>query len=391
MLKHPVNRPVDIEQIIAQGNTYREQNQPEQALRCYAEVFTQNHNHAGAWNNYGNVLREMGYPERALPFLQHCLAIDPNHTTARFNLSVALLLMGDYERGWPAYESRWQFEHLAGALPNFTQPRWTGQDIKDKTILLIGEQGLGDTIQFCRYCLAVADKGAKVVVAVPGQMVSMFTPNNIVTQVVAFGDSLPAFDFWAPMMSLPGIFNQRINNLYAPLHYIHSDGALTAAWKEKLGKKLRLRIGFSWSGRRDTWINKHKSVPFDKICDLIQRAPQHQWINLQIDATAEESAALEKLGVDLYPGSITCMADTSALIENLDVVVSVDTAVSHLAAAMARPTWIMLNHFATDWRWLLNRDDSPWYPTARLFRQPTIGDWSSVIDRVSKHLDLFKI
>jgi ADP-heptose:LPS heptosyltransferase len=182
-----------------------------------------------------------------------------------------------------------------------------------------------------------------------------------------------------------------LENLNSPLSYISPDATGIKQWQKRLGVKKKLRIGFSWAGRRDTWIHQHKSVPFDQIVKLIKSNPQHEWVNLQIDADEAESAILTQLGCATYPGTISCMADSAALIMCMDVIVSVDTVVSHLAAAMGRPTWIMLNHYGTDWRWLLNRADSPWYPTARLFRQPTIGDWDSVVNKIALHLNLFKI
>jgi ADP-heptose:LPS heptosyltransferase len=152
-----------------------------------------------------------------------------------------------------------------------------------------------------------------------------------------------------------------------------------------------MRVGFSWSGRKDSWIHQHKSVPFSVILDMIKTNPQYDWINLQVDASPEEEAQLSEVGVTRYPGTITSFADTAALMMHMDVVVSVDTAISHLAGALGRPTWIMLNQYGLDWRWLLHRDDSPWYTTARLFRQPARGDWTSVTKKISQFLSWFKV
>jgi hypothetical protein len=209
--------------------------------------------------------------------------------------------------------------------------------------------------------------------------------------VIAFDSVLPEYDYWITTMSIPGVLGTTLDTVPAPLSYITADAVLRAEWQKRLGPRRRLRVGFSWSGRKDTWIHQHKSVPFGQIVNMIQACPNYEWVNLQIDADAAESQALTELGCATYPGSIACMADSAALIACMDVVVSVDTAVSHLAAAMGRPTWIMLNHYGTDWRWLLNRSTSPWYPTARLFRQPTIGNWGPVITQIARHLDLFKI
>lgn len=382
---------VDIEHLIAQGNTLREQHRPADALKFYAQAFVEDPNNVGAWNNYGNVIREMGHPDRSIPFLEHALRLDPTHSTAAFNLAVSYLLMGDYERGWPQYETRWNYEHLAGTLPQFAQPRWTGQDIQDKTILIAGEQGLGDTIQFVRFVTDIANLGAQIILWIPDGLVPLMGSGPNIRQVLGFSQTPGGFDYWCPVMSIPGVLKKTLGDLNSPLQYIVPDKQLASAWNQRLGQRQRLRVGFSWSGRRDTWINQHKAVPFDLMLGMIKRNPQYQWINLQVDATDAESEAMTAAKLDLYPGTITHMGDTAALMSNLDVIVSVDTAISHLGGALGRPTWIMLNQYGQCWRWLLERGDSPWYPSARLFRQPTMGDWSSVLDRVERFLKVFTI
>ena len=377
---------METELLIAQGNTYREQHKPDLALACYAQAFVQDYTSTSAFNNYGNVMREMGFPDRAQPFLEHAIRMDPSNETARFNLAVCLLLQGNYQQGWPAYEDRWNFAHLKGTLPNLAQPRWTGEDLSGKTILVIGEQGLGDTIQFSRFTLTLREMGAQVIMVVDAGMVGLFGPGTF-----AYNDALPEFDYWTTIMSIPGILGMTLDRLFSPLGYLQADAKSVAEWQTRLGPRRRLRVGFSWAGRKDTWIHQHKSVPFEQIVELVKSNPQHEWINLQVDATDEESHTLSAIGCATYPGAINSMADSAALITCMDVVVSVDTAVSHLAGALGRPTWIMLNQYGTDWRWLLNRADSPWYPTVRLFRQPTIGNWGPVVTQISKHLNLFKI
>jgi len=381
---------METEQLIAQGNTHRQRHQPDLALACYAQAFVQDYTSASAFNNYGNVMREMGFPDRAQPFLEHAIRIDPKNETARFNLAVCYLLQGNYKSGWLAYEDRWRFEHLKGALPQLPQPRWTGEDLTNKTVLVIGEQGLGDTIQFARFCDTLIAQGARVVLVVDAGLVSLFGPSPGL-QVQAFDTELPSYDLWIPIMSIPEQLGITVENLKSPLTYLTIDPAALTAWQQRLGARRRLRVGVSWSGRKDTWIHQHKSVPFGQIVNMIQACPQYQWVNLQIDCDAAESQVLENLGVGTYPGTISCMADSAALISCLDVVISVDTAVSHLAAALGRPTWILLNQYGQDWRWLLNRADTPWYPTARLFRQPTMGNWGPAITQIIRHLNLFKI
>jgi hypothetical protein len=333
----------------------------------------------------------MGYPERSLPFLQTALAINPDHSTARFNLAVSYLLMGDYKRGWAQYEERWNFEHLAGTLPNLDRPRWTGQDLAGKTILVVGEQGHGDCIQFVRFVFNLYQLGARVLLQVTDPLVPLLKTSPMLAWCGGYLDPVPEFDYWVPVMSLPGIFDVTVDNIPQLVGYIGAPDLQVKQWLQQLGPKTKMRIGISWSGRRDTWINQHKSVPLEKIVELIKHNPDYEWFNLQVDSTTEETQLLNNLSVRNFPGAVNNFADTAALMMNLDLIVSVDTAVSHLAGALGRPTWVMLNNFAVDWRWLLNRDDSPWYVTAKLFRQPKLGDWNSVVNKITQWLPLFKV
>ena len=382
------------EQLIAQGNTYREQHLPEQALQQYATAMATDRGSSGAFNNYGNVLREIGDPVGAVPFLQRAIQLDPANVTHHFNLSVAYLLSGDYVRGWPAYEARHNFEHLKGTIPDYTWPVWNGEDLNGKTIFIRGEQGHGDIIQFVRFIQNLKNIGATVTVQVTDGLIPLIQSSEIGRGVRVIGYNEPpgdAFDYWLPIMSLPGKLNVRVDNLPTVIQYLNPDPALVADWRRNLGVKNRLRVGFAWSGRRDSWINQHKAMPFATMLVLIRSHADYEWYNLQTDCTAEEEKELVSAGVRCFPGGISTFADTAALVANLDVVVSVDTATAHLAAALGKPTWIMLNNYAPCWRWLLNRNDTPWYATARLFRQPVIGDWATVVERIRLHLRLFKI
>lgn len=382
------------EQIIAQGNTYREQHQPELALQQYATAMVTDRGSSAAFNNYGNVLREIGDPVGSIPFLQRAIQLEPNNVTHHFNLAVAYLLSGDYIRGWPAYEARHNFEHLRGTIPNYPWPVWNGKDLQGKTIFVRGEQGHGDIIQFVRFVQNLKNIGATVTVQVTDAMIPLIQSSEIGRDVRVLsyaehpGDT---FDYWIPLMSLPDKLNVRVDNLPTIIQYLNPNPALVADWRRNLGAKNRLRVGFAWSGRRDSWINQHKAMPFATMLGLIQSHPDYEWYNLQADCTAEEEQQLVSAGVRCFPGGVNTFADAAALVANLDVVVSVDTATAHLSAALGKPTWIMLNNYAPCWRWLLNRDDTPWYATARLFRQPQMGDWASVVDKIRLHLKLFKI
>jgi len=380
------------DELIAHGNHYRSISQPKQALACYAQAFLENPDMGAAYNNYGNVVREMGFPERAYGFLQNAIDLNPNDTVAQFNLAVAYLLAGDLDRGWRQYEKRWKFEHLDGKLPQFSEPRWEGQDLKGKTILITGEQGHGDNIQFCRFAEQLVFMGANVYICVDYNLKPLLE-NSFMSAVTVLGnnDPLPKFDYWSPIMSIPGFLGVTYKNLPHKLQYLTPGKDCRLAWQDRLGKKTKLRVGVCWSGRRDSWINQHKAVPFEKIFGLIQRNPQYEWINLQVDCTAEEESQLIAQGVKAYPGTISNWNDTAGLIMNLDLVIAVDTAVGHLTGALARPFWLPLNQFGQDWRWLLKRNDSPWYPSCRIFRQPDIGAWDEPLMQIENNLQLFKI
>lgn len=386
-----LNMIMETELLIANGNQCRADHNPEGALAYYAQAFTQDRRSSAAFCNYGNVLRECGDPLGGIPFLQRAIQLDPNNVTSRFNLAVAYLLSGDYANGWPQYEWRWKYEHLANTLPNFEQPRWSGQDLKDKTILVLGEQGHGDNIQFIRFVGDLAARGGRVIVAVNYSLIPQFKDIRQISELYGPDQALPPFDYWTPIMSIPGIIGTTLDNLSHVQSYLVANNQLVKEWQERLGPKTRLRVGFCWSGRRDSWINQHKAMPFETMLALIKRNPNYEWINLQCDCTAEEEAQLIEAGVQAYPGAIRNFADSAALVHHMDVVLSVDTAVAHLSGALGRPTWIMLNQFGLDWRWLLDRDSSPWYSTATLFRQPKMGDWNSVTEKIHKFLSWYKI
>jgi len=378
-------------ELIELGNACREHNDPEGALENYARAFVLDRHSASAFNNYGNVLRELGDPEAAIPFLQRSIQLAPSAVTPNFNLAVAYLLTGNYTQGWSQYEHRWNFEHLAGTLPKYSQPRWTGQDLRDKIILVCQEQGLGDVIQFSRFLFGLHSAGAKVILQVNNNLAPLFAGSAVIHEIVDVDHTPTDFELWTPIMSIPGVLGVTLQNLPHQLQYLSARTDLTQAWATRLGHKTRLRVGFCWSGRPDSWINSHKAMPFEAMLGLIQRNPDYEWTNLQVECSEEQTRTLEHHGVKNFTGQIGNFADTAALIHHQDVVISVDTAVAHLSGALGRPTWIPLNSYGTDWRWLLGRDSSPWYPSASLFRQSTRGVWTDVVDRMHQYLKRFKI
>ncbi len=378
-------------ELFEQAAHFRATSRPKDAIDLYAQAFAQFPDLGSAYTNYGNVIREMGHPERAIRFLQCAIDIDPTDSIAQFNLAVAYLLSGDLTRGWEQYEKRWQFEHLNGLSPQFEQPRWVGEDLNNKRLLIVCEQGHGDNIQFCRFIAQLKSLGANVIIQGESVLKVLFRMSfDDSVQVYSYEEILPEFDYWISMMSIPGILKITYKNLPTEVKYINAGPQSIQNWQRLLGIKTKLRVGFCWSGRRDSWINQHKSIPFEKMLELVKRNPNYEWVSLQADCSQEQSDKLVELGLNTYPLSITNWNDTAGLIHNLDVVVSIDTSVAHLTGAMGQPLLLPLNQFGNCWRWLLHREDSPWYPSCRIFRQPTIGDWDEPLNRIHEHLKLFK-
>jgi hypothetical protein len=225
----------------------------------------------------------------------------------------------------------------------------------------------------------------------PGVKALFPEPAGNIIGIYEPGEDLGEYDYWISMMSIPRVIGLKLETIAHQLQYVAATPVKAQEWADRLGPKKRMRIGVCWSGRKDSWIHNHKAMPVEKIAELIRRNPQHQWINLTVESTSEESQMIIDAGGECYPGTIKDFADTAGLMHHLDLVISVDTANAHLAGAMGRPVWIPLNAYGNCWRWLLKREDSPWYPSARLFRQPKMGDWDSVVNKLHKFLGFFKI
>lgn len=378
------------DELVHIGNNYRNNTEPDKALECYAQAFIKDPLNIHAWNNYGNVLREMGEPKRAIPFLQHAVALDENYVTAQFNLSVAYLLAGDLVRGFKQYEWRWQYEHLAGTLPQLDKPMWEGQDLQGKKILVLWEQGLGDTIQFVRFFKNLSELGAKVLFHTHIGMCELFENNPYVHEVSDNREDLINYDYWITTMSMARVLGITLANLDSS-PYIEAIDKYIDVWRERLGPKTKMRVGVCWSGRKDSWINQHKGMHVAKLLQLVYARPDIEWINLLADANEEETPYILNSSLRVFPNSIRHWGDTAGLLHHLDLVISVDTAIAHLAGAMGKPLWIPLNNYAVDWRYLLNTPLHPWYSSARIFRQPTVGDWGSVLESINVFLDKVKI
>ena len=366
------------------GKAYTEKGHVDEAINSYLKSLKLNPDNPIAYNNLGNAFQEKGQIGEAITFCQKAIDISPNFALAHWNLSLALLIYGNYKRGWKEYE--WRLKVEEHEHRNFSQPLWDGSDIKGLTILLYAEQGIGDTIQFIRYASLVAQRSVKVIVECQKELVQTLQNVEGVDKIIARGEQLPIFDVHCPILSLPLVFDTTLENIPTKIPYIFIAPMLVKKWKDRIKcYNSKLKIGLAWAGnpknRRDSTrsCNLELFSPFAKL-DYIT------FYSLQKGEAAKQAKNPPK-GMNLidYTEDIRDFSDTAAFIENLDLIISVDTAVAHLAGALGKPVWTLLP-FAPDWRWLLNRDDSPWYPTMRLFRQPSPGDWKSVINQVLKEL-----
>jgi tetratricopeptide (TPR) repeat protein len=344
--------------------------------------------YADAHYNRGNALRELQRHEEAAASYERAIALDPGNAPAHWNLADSRLLQGDFARGWPEYEWRWKLGDRRGAKREFGRPLWLGEaPLAGRTILLHAELGLGDTLQFCRYAAQVAQLGARVVLEVQPALAPLLRGLEGVDEIVAAGERLPPFDVHCPLMSLPLAFKSDLGNIPASIPYVRSDPGRAAAWRARLGAARRPRVGMVWSGSGGL-ANDKRSMTLAQMLPLARDGAE--WVSLQQEVSQADAAWLDSRDdIRHFGGELRDFADTAALVELMDVVLAVDTSVAHLAGAMGKPVWILLPHVPHDWRWLLDRDDSVWYPSARLFRQSAAGDWDGVVRWVSVELRRF--
>ncbi len=356
---------------------------PAEAIAHYQRALATQPDQAETHNNLGIALEYLGRYSEALACYERALALKPDYADAHFNRAHALLITGNFEEGWREYE--WRFA-VAKHERNFGQPLWSGEPLDAQTILIQSEQGFGDTLQFVRYIPMVAERGGRVVIEVPQPLVRLIHNVPGITEIIAAGDPLPRFDWHCPLLSLPRVFKTGIANIPAPVPYLAADAERIAAWRERL-PNAGLRIGISWQGNPSAAADWARSVPL-RYSAPIAALPGVRLVSLQKHDGVEQLELLpsgmqvETLGPDLDAGP-DAFLDTAAVMMSLDLVISCDTAIAHLAGALGRPVWLLLPH-NPDWRWLAGREDTPWYPTARLFRQTQPGDWSGVIAKVAE-------
>jgi hypothetical protein len=356
----------------------------DEAIAAYEQAVLFKPNHLSALCNLGNTLRARGRYQEAIKRYEQAIAVNPDYADAHWDLSLTLLQLGDFERGWREHEWRMQCSALAKPV-QYSQPQWAGESLVGKSILLHPEQGLGDTLQFVRYVQVVADLGARVYLGTQPELHALLKLIPGADMVVSYGQ-LPVFDVQCPLLSLPFVLGTRLDSVPAKVPYLFAEEGLVQQWAQKLGPSNgKKRVGLVWAGSKTHKNDRNRSIDPAKLSPLLQ-VPGFQFFSLQKGATG--STILAPPGAELidHTGELNDFIDTAALIANLDLVISVDTSVAHLAGGMGKPVWLLLPR-DPDWRWLLDRDDSPWYPTMKLFRQTTARDWEPVVQRMARELE----
>ena len=417
--------PDHTEALYGRGNVLYELRRYDEALADYECFLALRPGNPDLFNNYGSALSEIGRLEDAIVSYERALALDPKlpevvinkghvladmhrfdaalvcyaqaaklegrRAEAAFAASLVRLRLGQFDAGWREYEWRWKQAHWAGRARGFTAPLWLGQESPaGKTVLLHSEQGFGDTLQFVRYARRLAARGATVLLEVQPPLKSLLSDGEGITQTFARGEPLPRFDLHCPLMSLPLACGTALDTIPAEVPYVRAPADRVAHWRARLGESRSLRVGIVWAGSAVHKNNHNRSIAFDRFQSLLS-APGIEFVSLQGELGPADAASLARhANVVALGGELRDFADTAAVVSIMDLVVSADTALVHLAGALGAPVWVLVP-FSPDFRWLIGREDSPWYPTARLFRQPRFGDWDSVLTRVKEALESLRV
>jgi tetratricopeptide (TPR) repeat protein len=356
----------------------------ERAAEGYRQQLDRNPRDADAWTNLANALRELGRNDEALEAFGRAIALEPSHAEARFSRAQVLLLRGEYAEGWREYEWRWRIEPHASRLARFAAPRWDGRRLGG-ALLLHAEQGLGDTLQFARYAPLAAERCAQLVLECQPELKTLLQSLRGPSRVLARGEPLPGFEAQLPLMSLPAVFGTTLETVPWSGPYVQPDPQRVAAWRSRLAQRgARLNVGLAWAGRPQQWDDRKRSMALAMLAPLAG-TPGAKFYSLQKGEAAAEASS-PPAGLDLVDlASAERDFSDAPLVGALDLVVTVDTSVAHLAGAMGVPVWVLVA-YAPDWRYHLGRPDNPWYPSMRLFRQPRDGDWEGAIAALGREL-----
>jgi tetratricopeptide (TPR) repeat protein len=381
--------PHHVETLGNRGNALFKLNRIEEALTAYAAALAISPDHPRLLHNRAHALRQAGRPAEALTTITTAMDSGGADPEIRYEHALIQLTLGAFRAGWGSYEWRWQTREFAPQRRDFRQPLWLGEEpLAGKTILLHAEQGFGDTIQFARYLSVVANLDARVILEVQAELHTLMRGLDAVSTVVARGEPLPQFELQCPLASLPLACKTEIATIPASVPYIAVSQDRVAVWRKRLPPRPLL-VGLAWAGRPTHPNDRNRSLAFERLTPLFA-ASAVCFVSLQYDVGSDDDSILRQHPDVLRLGQqVKDFADTAAIISLLDVVVSVDTAIAHLAGALGKPVFLMLP-YAADFRWLVGRQDSPWYPTAQLFRQPRFGDWKTVVTQVGEALDAYR-
>lgn len=363
------------------GNALRFLGREGEAIAAYEAALATAPQHVNAWLNRGHALAALNRHRDAVASYDRALALKPDHADAHFNAAMSLLTVGDYARGFQEYEWRWKRTGMV-SRKEFRRPPWLGETpLAGKTIVLHAEQGLGDTVQFARYVPQIAAMGARVVLEVPPELKPLLAGLDGVREVVVRGEKLPPYDRHCPLGSLPLACRTDASNIPAAIPYLRAPEAYLTKWRARLDQLPAPRVALAWSGRAAHPNDRNRSMSLAQLEPLLA-APGVSFISVQRELRADDAEALSREpGITHVGAQLDDFADTAAVLELCDLLVCVDTSVAHVAGALGRPVALLVP-FQPDWRWMLDRDTSPWYPGIRLFCQPAPRDWDSVIVRV---------
>ena len=368
------------------ANVVDELEETDGAVEHWTRALALNPDYFDALVNLGRTVQHRGEHARAMQLLDRAVALRPDDPDARFLRGLALLLQGRLVEGFADYAWRMKCKELNIDPRNFSQPKWDGTPQPGKTILLTAEQGFGDVFQFIRYAPMVRERCGQVVVECQAELAEMMGTVRGVDVVAVRNQGLPAFDFHTPLLDLPRAFGTTMETIPAEVPYLFADARRASQWAELLaGDPPGMRVGLVWSGNPAHGNDRNRSIFLRELDPLADIAGVTFFSLQKGPAAAQTGDSTLRLKLVDHTARLSDFAETAALLSNLDLLITVDTSVAHLAGALARPVWVMLP-FAPDWRWLLDRDDSPWYPTMRLFRQPAPDDWRTVVARVAEEL-----
>jgi tetratricopeptide (TPR) repeat protein len=367
-------------------------NRNEEALSLYMEILDILPSNCAALYNLGYTLKKMGHVDKAIELYQCVITLRPDYAIAHVSLALAYLSKGDFEHGWPEYQWRWKISREK--QKEFTQPVWNGSNLEGKTILVYAEQGLGDTIQFMRYLKMLKEQGARVIFETQKPLKDMLTRVPYIDLLITKDNPRPPFDFHIPLLSLPLVFNTQVATVPTPIPYLIADESLVEYWKKELAHDNHFKVGLCWHGSTQygrlalRFAVKAKSVPLTTL-EPLSHVPNVKLYSLQRFDGADEARDISfDLHVfdDAFDKAHGRFMDTMAVMKNMDLIITVDTSLAHLAGALGVPTWLLLPE-PSDWRWMHDRLDTPWYPGMRIFRQKTAGDWAGVVQEIVSALE----